>query len=219
MSNFNCRLKSLRKEFNISQMELAKQIGLSKSSINMYERGEREPGIETLKKFSTYFNVDIDYLLGKTDIKTKKVFSIAKRISSSISHNIRHQREQAGLTQQQLAKRLRIDEETINNLEEAKIPLETETLYKICDVLNIIPANILPTDEGELTENEEYLLWRIENQKRINETYNLHLFDGGESEPPLTEGEKTLLEAFRKLTPKNQEIALQMILGALEAMQ
>ena len=55
----------------------------------------------------------------------------------------------------------------------------------------------------------------IEDAKKIN----LQLFGESPDEPKLTEGEKTLLEAFRKLTPKNQEIALQMILGALEAMQ
>ena len=55
----------------------------------------------------------------------------------------------------------------------------------------------------------------IEDAEKIN----LQLFGETPDEPELTEGEKQLLEAFRKLTPKNQEIALQMILGALEAMQ
>ena len=45
MTKFNERLKILRKEANLSQEELAKKIGVSKSSVNMYERGEREPGI------------------------------------------------------------------------------------------------------------------------------------------------------------------------------
>lgn len=67
MAKFEERLKALRTSKQLSQMELAKQLKTSKSSINMYERGEREPGIETLEKIADYFNVDLDYLLGKSD--------------------------------------------------------------------------------------------------------------------------------------------------------
>lgn len=68
MPKFSERLKSLRKEFNLSQQELANQLGcISKSSVNMYERGEREPGLETLEAIADYFNVDMDYLLGKSN--------------------------------------------------------------------------------------------------------------------------------------------------------
>lgn len=71
MAKFNERLKDLRKEKDISQAEFAKYIGISKSSINMYERGEREPGIETLEAIADYFNVDMDYLLGKSEHRSK----------------------------------------------------------------------------------------------------------------------------------------------------
>lgn len=71
MPKFSERLKSLRAEKCISQADLAKQIKLSKSSINMYERGEREPGLETLERIADFFNVDMDYLLGKSDIVRK----------------------------------------------------------------------------------------------------------------------------------------------------
>ena len=62
---FNKRLKFLREDSGLSQSELAKLIQISKSSINMYERGEREPKFETLEIIADYFNVDMDYLLGK----------------------------------------------------------------------------------------------------------------------------------------------------------
>lgn len=69
MSKFSSRLKELRSEFGLSQQSLANQTKISKSSINMYERGEREPGIETLELFADYFNVDMDYLLGKSNYR------------------------------------------------------------------------------------------------------------------------------------------------------
>lgn len=71
MAKFGDRLRQLRTARDLSQMEFSKQIGISKSSVNMYERGEREPGLETLEQIADYFNVDMDYLLGKTDIVNK----------------------------------------------------------------------------------------------------------------------------------------------------
>lgn len=66
MSKFSERFKELRVNHNLSQQELASQLGISKSSVNMYERGEREPGLVTLEKIADYFNVDMDYLLGNS---------------------------------------------------------------------------------------------------------------------------------------------------------
>ncbi len=71
MAKFGERLRYLRNSKGLSQLEFAKQLKLSKSSVNMYERGEREPGIETLERIADYFNVDLDYLLGKSDFASK----------------------------------------------------------------------------------------------------------------------------------------------------
>lgn len=71
MPKFNERLKLLRRETGLSQQDFSKQLGISKSSVNMYERGEREPGIETLEAIADYFNVDMDYLLGKSEHRNK----------------------------------------------------------------------------------------------------------------------------------------------------
>ena len=71
MSKFSERLKLLRTSKGLSQADFAKQIKISKSSVNMYERGEREPSFKTLEHIADYFNVDMDYLLGKSDIVNK----------------------------------------------------------------------------------------------------------------------------------------------------
>lgn len=74
MAKFNDRLKLLRHEAGLSQQDFAKQLGISKSSINMYERGEREPGLETLEAIADSFNVDMDYLLGKSEHRNKSAW-------------------------------------------------------------------------------------------------------------------------------------------------
>ena len=70
MAQFDKILKLLRNEKNMSQQELADALGISKSSINMYERGERQPNFEVLETIADFFNVDIDYLLGRTNKTT-----------------------------------------------------------------------------------------------------------------------------------------------------
>ena len=91
MAKFNERLKYLRESLSLSQAEIAKKIGLSKSSVNMYERGEREPSIETLELIADFFNVDMDYLLGKSDHKNKNewlsTLAVPKHNPQSISLN------------------------------------------------------------------------------------------------------------------------------------
>lgn len=59
------RLRLLRKQRNLSQQQLAEKLGISNSTISMYERGEREPDFEMLELIGDYFNVDVNYLLGK----------------------------------------------------------------------------------------------------------------------------------------------------------
>lgn len=85
MSKFSERFKQLRTEHELSQQNLANQLGFSKSSVNMYERGEREPGIESLEAIADYFNVDMDYLLGKSDIPNRLVWLSGRNPHDSVS--------------------------------------------------------------------------------------------------------------------------------------
>ncbi len=75
MAKFPVRLRELRTSKGLSQQKLADYIEISKSSINMYERGEREPGFETIEAIADFFNVDLDYLLGKSDIPNRALIS------------------------------------------------------------------------------------------------------------------------------------------------
>lgn len=70
MATFASRLRDLRKGNKLSQEDLAKVIGLSKSAISMYERGVREPDYEILTALCDYFNVDENYMLGRQDTIT-----------------------------------------------------------------------------------------------------------------------------------------------------
>lgn len=66
---FGNRLKELRKEKGLTQAQLAIILKTSASSIGMYEQNRRIPDTETLQSLSEYFNVSVDYLIGKSNIK------------------------------------------------------------------------------------------------------------------------------------------------------
>ncbi|MBQ9334498.1 MAG: helix-turn-helix transcriptional regulator [Lachnospiraceae bacterium] len=62
------RLKQLRKSRHISQIHLAMELGMTQNSISRFETGTRRPDYDTLICFADYFDVSIDYLVGRTDI-------------------------------------------------------------------------------------------------------------------------------------------------------
>ena len=61
------RLKELRKKKGISQLRLATDLNTTQNTISRYETGEREPVIDELIKIADYFNVSVDYLIGRTE--------------------------------------------------------------------------------------------------------------------------------------------------------
>lgn len=79
MAEFSQRFKQLRAANGYSQQELADLLDVSKSTVNMYERGERRPGISQLEAVADFFNVDMDYLSGKSDIPRKSFISCVQK--------------------------------------------------------------------------------------------------------------------------------------------
>lgn len=78
------RIKELREEKSLRQSDLAKVVGVNQTCIGKYERGELEPNISTLLLLADFFNVSVDFLLGREDDfgnivqKSKKESSINK---------------------------------------------------------------------------------------------------------------------------------------------
>ena len=64
METFGERLKSLRLEKKLGQIALAKQIGVGKSIISLWEKNICEPTLSKLILLSKYFHISIDYLAG-----------------------------------------------------------------------------------------------------------------------------------------------------------
>ena len=59
------RLKLLRKQYHLSQIELGRLLGVSKVSVSNYEKGTRTPSMKTLLMILRIFNVSADFVLGR----------------------------------------------------------------------------------------------------------------------------------------------------------
>lgn len=63
------RLRALRKDKKLTQIQLAEMLSVSNGTVAMWETNKRTPDSETLAKIAAFFDVSVDYLLGLTDTK------------------------------------------------------------------------------------------------------------------------------------------------------
>ncbi|WP_247926137.1 helix-turn-helix domain-containing protein [Streptococcus parasanguinis] len=70
------RLKELRKQAHLTQVELAKRLGIGQSSYADWERGKKKPTQENLVKIAQILNVSVDYLVGNSENKDEDLDNI-----------------------------------------------------------------------------------------------------------------------------------------------
>lgn len=74
------KMRELRKQAGLTMKELGKIVGVSESTISLYERGQHEPDLVTLSRIAECLNTSVDYLLGRDDVPdTKKEPAVAGR--------------------------------------------------------------------------------------------------------------------------------------------
>ncbi|OBR96718.1 XRE family transcriptional regulator [Clostridium autoethanogenum] len=67
------RIRNLREEKSISQLELAKILNIGNTTLSQYESDKRVPSDTVKKKIAEYFGISLDYLMGLTDTKEPKI--------------------------------------------------------------------------------------------------------------------------------------------------
>jgi transcriptional regulator with XRE-family HTH domain len=81
MSTFAERLKQVRTKKKLTQKKVAEKTGLIRATLANWEIGRAEPDLESIKTLANFYNVPVDYLLGRTD----DVETLEKDIESAIS--------------------------------------------------------------------------------------------------------------------------------------
>lgn len=85
---FTERLKKLRKKEKLTQKDIATFLNISQPAYQQFESGKKKMNLETMEKLADYFNVSIDYLLGKTDIPDLDLeIDIDNAIDNSVAYD------------------------------------------------------------------------------------------------------------------------------------
>lgn len=105
MDTLGKRIKALRIENHMTQEELAKRLGVTRAALSSWEIGRREPDTEILHKLSTIFNVSVDYLIGKTNIRNSDAIEEAIRDDPELERiwNMLNNREEVRLMFKKIA--------------------------------------------------------------------------------------------------------------------
>ncbi len=72
MSEFGEKLKKIRLERKMNQIELAEKMGMKQASISQFENGQRLPTPANIKKLASILEVSVEYLAGKSDGKFER---------------------------------------------------------------------------------------------------------------------------------------------------
>ena len=79
------RIKEIRQEKKLSQKDLAKKLNISQQAISLYEKGDREPKLETWQKLADFFDVSVPYLQGISKVKDANAFDDFQKFLRSLS--------------------------------------------------------------------------------------------------------------------------------------
>ena len=89
MATIGERIKEIRKEHNLTLDQLGEIAGASKQFLSQVENGKKEPGKDTLRNICDHFNIDMDYIIGRSDVKN------ALNFEGIYSKGVEHGRSEA----------------------------------------------------------------------------------------------------------------------------
>lgn len=148
------KIKELRKGMHLTQEQLAKAIGVSRSTIAMVEKNFQGTSRETLVKLAEYFGVSIDYLIRDT---TTNFTEISNKDSEFVmlGDKIKNLRKGMHLTQEQLCEKIGIAQSTLGMIESNKREAGKKTLLKIADFFGVTVDYLLSDNETELNAKDK----------------------------------------------------------------
>lgn len=100
------RIKQLREENNITQIQLAKKLNKTQQTISLYENGTNEPDLDGYIILSKLFNCSIEYVAGKSDIRN----------SDEQQYYFAYHKEMEGLTPDEITDALKFYKEMKNKI-------------------------------------------------------------------------------------------------------
>lgn len=132
------RLFDLREYADLTQKDLAQNLGVSQQTYSLWEKGTKIIPLKHLNNLCNYYETSMDYVLGFTDIKTSSnIIKIKELNKKEIGARIKKIREDNNLTLRDLASKLNITSSTISAYETGKTLILTAFAYQICSEYNV----------------------------------------------------------------------------------
>lgn len=135
MINFK-RLKDIREDNDINQEQMAKILGVNRSTYSLWELGINIIPLKSLCDFADYFNSSLDYILGLSNNKSSK--NLIKGLDLKIlGNNIKAIRIKNNLSQENIAEILGVTQACITRYEKGIINISVSNLYKFAKEFKI----------------------------------------------------------------------------------
>lgn len=147
---FAKRLKALRKERGLTQIQFARQFNVSSGAIAMWETGKREPDLDVIDRLAKFFRVSSDYLLGKSSFRNPKELidswgDFGPYFDSNFDFGdlIKQEREERGITVEELGDGIGLTPEDVENCEDGILPINRELADKMAAFLGTDVSQML----------------------------------------------------------------------------
>lgn len=217
MNNFSERLKKLREERNFKQIDVCKILNLNKVTYWGYEKGKRQPDYDTLLKIANFFDVSVDYLLGKSEISTPPHSIIRQTITIDhvnvknefLMQRLKQLREIHKLTQFQLAEIIGTTQTIINNYENGKETPDINIMTRLSKFFNVSVDYLL----GLTGKSNEMATYQVNKNDIPNEYMEIKnyldsiRFLTGKMLDDLSFSEiSNIIEAIKKIMEENKKI-------------
>lgn len=124
------RIKNIREELELTQEEMAKKIGCTRSAYSLWEINTNTIPLNYLNRISNFFNINIDYLVYLSNQKHIK-FNKVDINKISLGKNIKLARKEKHFSQEYLAKKLNTTHSVISAYESGKTKVPTLFLIEI----------------------------------------------------------------------------------------
>ena len=135
------RLKFLREQRGFSQKEFAAEMGLPYTTYNSYETGKRAPDFDMLSRFADYFQVSVDYLLGRSDDPEPEQKQKGPLLPT-VAMNLRYYRLASHLSTSQAAKLADVPAGTWLSWEQGKALPSDEELARVAEVIGVSVSDL-----------------------------------------------------------------------------
>ena len=138
MEKFHEKLKVLRKKQGLTQQEIADLVHVNRVTYTNWEQGMREPNFEKLSMLACIFDVSIDYLLSENlEISKESYLKLKEEKKNLFSVRLKELRLQHGFSQEELAEKIGIKQNSYSDWENGKCKPNYEKLEKIADFFGV----------------------------------------------------------------------------------